>query len=118
MNALLICPSQRRGVGLLAEALPLSNLPLLGQSVLEYWLAYLASSGVKQVSILADDRPEQVEQLVGNGARWGVAADVIAESRELTPAQALLKYDKEFNASQLLNGIAVLDHFPGQPNRP
>ena len=118
MKRLLICPSDRTGVSALAEALPLANVPLLGQSLLEYWLSYLSCSGVKEVSILADDRPEKVRALVGTGARWGLMASVVEESRELTSAQALLKYGKELDPATPQDGIAVLDHFPGAPQFP
>jgi hypothetical protein len=43
---------------------------------------------------------------------------VIAESRELTPAQALLKYAAEFGPVPAPDAIAVLDHFPGMPEYP
>ena len=118
MKALLICPSERDPVRLLAEIVPLSNVPLLGQSILEYWLAWLAAFGVKQVSILAHDRPEQVQALAGNGERWGLQTEVIHESRELTPAQALLKYETLARPTPLQNGIVVLDHFPGLTRYP
>jgi NDP-sugar pyrophosphorylase family protein len=114
MKALLICPANRPSVGMLDKEIPLSNISLLGQTLLEYWLTYLASSGVRQVTILACDRPEYVEAITGDGARWGLSARVIVESRELTPAQALLKYESELNAAPLPNGITTLDHFPGQ----
>lgn len=118
MKALLICPSERDPVKLLGEGMPLCNVPLLGQSILEYWLAWLASSGVTHVSVLAHDRPEQVRAVAGQGERWGLSVDVIQESRELTPAQALIKYDEEIRPTPLQNGIAVLDHFPGMPEHP
>lgn len=115
MKALLICPGERTEVPLFSNVAPLSNLCLLGQSLLEYWLSSLATSGVKDVTILAHDRPDYVRSLVGNGARWGLNALVVEESRELTPAQALLKYPTSVAPSPLTNGIAVLDHFPGIP---
>src|SRR5882724_5460049 len=112
MKALLICPSDRGSFNLVSESSPLATIPLLGQSLLEYWLTFLASAGVKNVSILASDRPELTSAVVGNGARWGLAAEVISEARELTAAQALLKYEDRLNAAPMANGIAVLDHFP------
>jgi NDP-sugar pyrophosphorylase family protein len=131
MKVALICPSQRPGVELLAETMPLSNVPLLGESLLEYWLTYLAANSVKEVLVLADDRPEQVQDLVGNGARWGLNVQVNEESRELTAAQALLKYEKELAACSSEapdptnpdfvfpeHRIAVMDHFPGLPDLP
>lgn len=118
MKALLICPSERQSVQLLSESAPLSNLCLLGQSLLEYWLSWLTNNQVKETIILVHDRPDYVRELVGNGARWGLKVTIIEESRELTPAQALLKYQQEVSPSPLTNGIAVLDHFPGLPNFP
>src|SRR5947207_3108663 len=53
MKALLICPSERPGVAELAEAAPLSNIPLLGATLLEYWLTYLAGNGCKHARELA-----------------------------------------------------------------
>ncbi len=118
MKALLICPGERPSVPLFSELAPLSNLCLLGQSLLEYWLSSLATGGVKEITILSHDRSEYVRALVGDGARWGLKVEVIEESRELTPAQALLKYPESISPSPLTNGVAVLDHFPGSPEQP
>jgi NDP-sugar pyrophosphorylase family protein len=103
---------------LLAENAPLACVPFLGQGLVEYWFSHLACAGVKELLVLADDRPDQIRALVGNGARWGIKAEVIEETRELTAAQALLKYEKQVDASVLQNGIAVLDSFPGRPEQP
>jgi NDP-sugar pyrophosphorylase family protein len=92
-------------------------MPLLGQSVLEYWLAHMASSGATEVAILADDRPAYIRAIAGTGSRWGLTVSVIEESRELTPAQAHLKYDKELSLDSAQSGIIVLDHFPNLPDR-
>jgi NDP-sugar pyrophosphorylase family protein len=118
MKAVLICPSERDSVQLLAEPMPLSNVPLLGQGLVEYWLAWLATERVTEVSILAHDRAEQVRALAGKGERWGLKVEVISESRELTPAQALIKYEERTRPTPLQNGIVVLDHFPGLPQLP
>src|SRR5689334_24946217 len=115
MRRLLICPSERSPVPFLSQAQPLASLPVLGQSLLEYWLSALAVEGVTHVSILAHDRPERVQELVGNGERWGLQAAVQKESRELTPAEALLKHADFLGAAADTQAIAVLDHFPGLP---
>jgi NDP-sugar pyrophosphorylase family protein len=111
-KALLICPSPRGGVPELAQATPLAAAPLLGESLVEYWLSHLAQAGIKEVRILADDRPEQISKVVGDGARWGLRVEVAPELRELTAAQAQIKYASEFPATGQ-NLVAVLDHFPG-----
>jgi len=118
MKAILICPGARSEVGLLSEAVPLSNVPALGRSLLEYWLVHLACSGVKQVLVLANDRSEQVQALVGKGERWGLTIQVVPESRELTAAQALLKYQDDIENATGGNALVTMDHFPGLPEYP
>jgi NDP-sugar pyrophosphorylase family protein len=116
MKRLLICPSERPGMSLLARQGPLATVPLLGQALIEYWLSALAACGAKHVTVLAHDRPERVRDITGDGTRWGLTLKLIEESRELSPAQALLKYPGEVE-DPAQNGIAVLDHFPGLPER-
>jgi NDP-sugar pyrophosphorylase family protein len=117
MRSLLICPSERDGVALLSQRLPLAAVPLLGQSLLEYWLSALALRGVKEVAVLAHDRPEAVQEIVADGRRWGLASTVMVESRELTPAEALLKYADRLEPTGSPDAIAVLDRFPELPNQ-
>lgn len=116
-NALLICPAARAAVPELSRSAPLAAVPLLGESLVEYWLSNLALAGVKDVHILADDRPEQISKLAGDGTRWGLKVEVTPEVRELTAAQAQIKYAREFPATEQ-NTIAVMDHFPGVPQWP
>lgn len=118
MKKLLICPSERAGVSLLARSAPLAAVPFMGQSLVEYWLSSLSASGVTEVLVLAHDRPEQIRAVAGDGARWGLKATVIEESRELTEAQAMIKYAQQLEAVPSPEAISVLDHFPGQPEQP
>lgn len=118
MRTLLICPSAQSQVPLLFEHAPLANVALLGQSLLEYWLSALVFQGVTKVLVLAHDRPELALEVVGTGERWGLDAKVLVESRELTPAQALLNYAAELDASPSPESILVLDHFPGSADQP
>ena len=116
-KALLICPSDRPAVAEFSRLGPLAAAPLLGQSLLEYWLTHFALAGINEVHLLADDRPEEIRKLVGNGGRWGLKIDVTEEVRELPAAQAQIKYAAEFDSSAPHN-VSVLDHFPGEPNSP
>ena len=109
MKAVLICPGERSEVPLLSAEAPLALAPALGHTVLEYWMSHLACAGVKQVTLLASDRPDEVREVVGHGSRWGVAAEVIEESREITPEHAAEKYGAP---------ASVMDHFPGFPAYP
>ena len=117
MTHLLIAPWSRKPVSHLGKAWSLAARPLLGQGLVEYWLGHLACSGLKDVGILNDDKPGAIETLVGTGARWGISIKLIEESRELTAAQAFLKYEKQLK-SGTTSQITVMDHFPGQPEKP
>lgn len=118
MRRLLICPSERSAVPFLSQRVPLASLPLLGQSLLEYWLSALAVEGVTRVTLLAHDRPELILKVVGNGERWGLQASVLSESRELTAAEALLKHAEQLEVVPDQQAIAYVDHFPGLPHQP
>src|SRR5262245_58721140 len=120
MKALLICPAERPDVSALSESVPLSNLPILGKSLLEYWIEHLSIRGAREIYILATDRPEQVRALIGDGCRWGVQATVFPEKRELTVAQARKRY-RTLGATDWLPAPAdvnVLDHLPGHAKYP
>jgi NDP-sugar pyrophosphorylase family protein len=118
MTKLLICPSERNSMRFLAQRAPLANVPLLGQSLLEYWLSSLAIRGTKKAIILAHDRPEIASEVAGAGERWGLEAKVLAESRELTIAEAVLKYSEELQKPvPAADDMIVLDHLPGLPEQ-
>ncbi len=117
MKRVFICPSARDSIPLFSERKPLVTVSFLGQSLLEYWLSHAACAGAKQVVILANDRPEEIRLGVGDGSRWGLQLKVLAESRELTASEALLKHESELDQApaSAASGISVLDHFPGSP---
>ena len=121
MKACLICPAERPAVSALAQIAPLANLPLLGKSLLEYWLEHLASLGATQVQVLAADRPDLARAVVGNGARWGfISAEVSEEMRELPPLLARAKYPILQTVEWLPEpfDMVSMTHFPGQPEHP
>src|SRR5437879_5419978 len=107
MTALVICPAERPAVAALAEREPLVTLPLLGKTLIEYWLEHLANLGARQVLVLATDRVYQVRLRIGDGGRWGLKLAVIAETRELTPAEARSKYRTGATAGDDVRSPAV-----------
>ncbi len=111
MKAVLICPSPRIAVNLLSEHAPLATVPLLGEALVEYWLSYLACEGIKEVLILSDDRPEQVQAVVGSGERWGLSVTVVEQHREPSEIEAAAEYPAH-------DPVAVMDHFPGMSDLP
>jgi NDP-sugar pyrophosphorylase family protein len=117
VKACLICPSGRPDVSALAHFTPLANVPILGKSLLEYWIEHLAGRGAKHIQVLASDRPEMTQELVGDGARWGLRADVTEETRELSPDLARTKYPILQKADWLPEpeDMVALNHLPGMP---
>jgi len=92
MKAIVICPDRESALPFFSRITPVALAPLLGLSLLSQALTALAEAGAKEVTILAADRPEQIRRAVGRGERWGIAANVVAESRELSVEEARAKY--------------------------
>lgn len=108
MKATLICPGERPAVSLLAAHAPLVLCPLLGQGVLEQWLEELAGQGVREVTVLASDRPAEVRAFTGGGERWGLRVEVVPQMREPDPEEAAHRHG---------GPVTVLDHLPdGTPD--
>lgn len=115
MKTVLICPAERPAVSDLAEVWPLVLAPLLGRSVLEFWIESLALRGVTELIVFAADRPSRVRDAVGDGRRWGVAIDVLPSPHEVTPSEARRRVEA---AGQSAGDIIVLDHLPDHPDLP
>ncbi|HEY1109064.1 MAG TPA: sugar transferase, partial [Opitutaceae bacterium] len=116
MNALLLCPAYRPAVSRLAEHTPLVTTPLLGRTLVEYWMDALAARGVKRVLLLASDRPQDVRTVVGEGTRWGIHIDVLPQSRELSLDEARAKYAT--SAEFAPENVMLLQTLPGLPEQP
>jgi carbonic anhydrase/acetyltransferase-like protein (isoleucine patch superfamily) len=63
------------------------------------------------VTLLVTDHAEGLRPVVEEANRWGLEIELIPESRELTPAEALIKYEQLIDSDP--NNITVLDRFPG-----
>jgi hypothetical protein len=120
MNMVLICPAKCRNVAALAELLPLALQPVLGKPLIEHWLEQVVASGAREVSIVAADRPRQILDFVGDGARWGVRIDVQSEFDGFPAAAGRNGGDGNGAFSQEAGAGAVvsLDHLPQQPDLP
>jgi len=110
MKAVVICPDRRAEVAFLARKTPLVLVPVLGPSLLSHWLTTLADGGVKEVTVLASDRPDQVRAVVGRGERWGLKIEVRAEPVEISGAEA----QKRFPAEKII----LADRLPALPDAP
>jgi NDP-sugar pyrophosphorylase family protein len=122
MRTILICPGERPAVSFLAQSLPLVGVPILGESLLSYWLSHLAGNGAGEgeVVVMAMDRPEMVRAIVGDGTRWGLKVQVQSELDELTPEKAIARLagNSELSSGQSSPKVMVLDHLPGLEKHP
>ena len=120
MKSILICPAERNSVAALGENLPLAVLPMLGKTLVDYWLEHLASIGAKEILILADDRANEVAAHVGDGARWGLSVTVQDEISERTVVEARAKFKAADNSNWLVapDDVIFMDHLPQQLELP
>src|SRR6185312_1066687 len=114
---LLICPAERNSVAALGESVPLAVVPVLGKTLVDYWLEHLASIGAKEILIIADDRAKEVAAHVGDGARWGLRVTVQDEIAERTVAEARAKFKSADNSNWLAapNDMIFMDRLPQAP---
>lgn len=113
MKAILICPDHREAAGVVWRMAPLALMPLMGRTLLDLWLEELATKGYQQVTILAADRPGEIREAVGNGARWGLKITLVPVPLEPTAeaARAVFVTDAETR-------IITLDSLPTLPDLP
>lgn len=114
MKAILICPAVRPAVPQLAEAGPLVTAPILGECLVNHWIEHLAGLGAREITIIAPDRPEAVRTAIGDGARWGVHAEVVATRTEPSVEEAAQRYRPAGETGWLAapNDIVLMNHLP------
>jgi hypothetical protein len=71
MRAILIAPCPA-GAAQLHDDYPGPLLPLCGRPFLQHVVEFLAAQGVRRFDVVLSERPERVEELLGDGGRWGV----------------------------------------------
>src|SRR5436305_575545 len=117
MEKILICPGERAAVGFLSQTVPLVAVPILGENLLSYWMEWLANAHVKEVLVLATDRPELVRSVLQDGSRWGLRVKVQSELRELTPAEVWARGSPEIGSlPSSVEDVILIDHLPGMPD--
>ena len=71
MRAIIIAPGERTGMEALTERHAAAMLPLLDRPFLQHVIELLAARGIHEFDFILGHLPEQVEDLLGNGQRWG-----------------------------------------------
>lgn len=117
MKTILICPSSKENIAHITENTPPVTLPFFGENFICYWMQHLAARNIREVRILANDRPEQIQAVVGDGSRWGMTVEVLKELKDLDikEARKLHKpaYENDWAAEP--EDVMVIDHLPGLP---
>ncbi len=65
-------------------------VPVANKPVLFYGLEALAEAGIREVGVIVGDTAKEIEQAVGDGARWGLEITYIPQPEPLGLAHAVL----------------------------
>lgn len=92
MKALIFPFQQAQKLAPLRYISPDFLLPLAGKPIVEHLVELLVSSGITDITLLCEDRPEEVVRHFGNGERWGssISVSAVREGGILRMAQAAL----------------------------
>jgi NDP-sugar pyrophosphorylase family protein len=120
MKAVLICPSDRPAVPNLAAQGPLATLPILGDCIVNHWVEHLATLGAKDIEIIVPRGAEAVREIVGDGARWGVAVRITFSGREPLRDEVVSRLRSGGEPGWLPPpfDVVVMNHLPACPDLP
>jgi hypothetical protein len=114
MNVILICPENRPAAKVFQRVRPLALLPVLGRPLLDHAFEHLAGRGVREILVLASDRPSQIRSAIREGEVWGIKIDFLATTHELGEGEA-----GTLHATHFTNGerpvVLTLDQATGLP---
>lgn len=81
-----------------------------GRPLLDYQLEHIASSGIRNVIILAGYGAHKIEKYCAVGSRWGLNLTVVSEEKELGTAGAVLSASEHLNKQfMIFYGDTVFD---------
>ena len=89
LNAVVIAAGEGRRLRPLTECWPKPLLPLEGRPVIASLLRELSASGLMRVFVVTGHLAEQVEELVGDGAAYGVDVTYVRQPRADGSADAV-----------------------------
>jgi NDP-sugar pyrophosphorylase family protein len=73
------------------HTLPKAMLPVNGVPFVDHQLTLLAGQGVSQVVFCVGYRGDMISDFVGDGGRWGLAADYVDEGKDLKGTAGALR---------------------------
>ncbi len=88
----------------LTETLPKPMLPVGGRPVMEHIVDNLRLAGIRDLKVTTHYMPEKIKEHFGNGKKFGVKIDYVAEDRPLGTAGALALMPAPERPTLVVNG--------------
>ena len=73
MRTVLVVTGHAPRLGAVAAEQPAPMLPLMGKPFVQHIVEVLVGEGCRQLDVFVHEHPQQIESLLGDGVRWGVA---------------------------------------------
>jgi NDP-sugar pyrophosphorylase family protein len=71
MKAIIVAPGHAEDYGDLSQRRPVELLPLVDRPVIQHVLELLVEHGFEELDFIVCHLPEQLEEFLGDGTRWG-----------------------------------------------
>ena len=114
MNVILICPEHRPAAKVFQRIRPLALLPVMGRPLLDHAFEHLAGRGVREVLVLASDRPSKIRAAIREGEVWGLKVHFMATTHEFGEGEAATIHSAHFEGGRRPL-ILTLDQCAGLP---
>lgn len=114
MNVILICPENRPAAKVFHRVRPLALLPVMGRPLIDHAFEHLSGRGVREILVLASDRPSQVRAAIREGEVWGIKAHFMATTHELGEGEACTLHADHFGEGERPL-VLTLDQCVGLP---
>lgn len=85
MRAIINTTGDAAKIAAFTERLPSAMLPILDKPMVQHVLEYLADRGLTHFDFILGDMPEKIEELFGDGSRWGVSVSYHLLRQNETP---------------------------------
>lgn len=117
MKALIICPDHRQSAEFARRMRPLALMPVLGRTLLDWWLQHLADNEVNHATVLAADRPDEIRATLEHMDTHGVTCEVISVTHEPSAEAARTQFIRR-DDSAWFPQVITLDSLPESPDEP
>ncbi|MGI0131391.1 MAG: sugar phosphate nucleotidyltransferase [Thermoplasmata archaeon] len=104
VDAVLLCAGVGKRLQPLTDSIPKALVPVAGRPIVDYHLEAWREAGVESALLVIGYRGEQVRQHVGDGARYGLKVEYVAQPERRGSGHALLVADDRLRAPSVLVG--------------